>query len=196
MVVRMKTATVHIFLFIFGVLMVKTLASPISKADFLDELLGTLETVLEEESGSSFARKALREHNSYRSRHGSPPLSLDSDLSAGAEYWARVIASKGDLEHSSGPEGENLSIQCSDGKSAVESWYNEKSDYNYGYPGYSDATGHFTQVIWKGSKRLGIGKARGKFYSGGTYYDCDFIVARYLPRGNIAGAFPENVQRG
>ena len=28
--------------------MVKTLASPISKADFLDELLGTLETVLEE----------------------------------------------------------------------------------------------------------------------------------------------------
>ena len=74
--------------------------------------------------------------------------------------------------------------------------YNEKSDYNYGYPGYSDATGHFTQVIWKGSKRLGIGKARGKFYSGGTYYDCDFIVARYLPRGNIAGAFPENVQRG
>ena len=44
----MKTATIHIFLFIFGVLMVKTLASPISKADFLDELLGTLETVLEE----------------------------------------------------------------------------------------------------------------------------------------------------
>ena len=73
--------------------------------------------------------------------------------------------------------------------------YNEKSDYNYVYPGYSDATGHFTQLIWKGSKRLGIGKARGKFYHEGTYYDCDFIVARYLPRGNIAGAFPENVQR-
>ena len=56
-------------------------------------------------------------------------------------------------------------------------------------------TGHFTQVVWKGSKRLGVGKAKGKWTYQGTTYDCEYIVARYSPGGNVAGAFPENVRR-
>jgi len=117
-------------------------------------------------------------------------LSLDSSLSADAEYFARVLASKGDLEHSNGNYGENLSIKC-DGSSATDGWYKEVKNYNYGNPGYADNTGHFTQVVWKGSKRLGVGKAKGKYQG----LDCEFIVARYTPAGNYLGEFPENVRR-
>jgi len=117
-------------------------------------------------------------------------LSLDSSLSAGAEYYARVLVSKGDLEHSDGDYGENLSIKC-DGSSATDGWYNEVKNYNYGNPVFAQDTGHFTQVVWKGSKRLGVGTAKGKWRG----YDCEYIVARYTPPGNYPGEFSENVRR-
>jgi len=72
--------------------------------------------------GTSYAQQELRKHNTYRARHGAPPLSLDSSLSADAEYYARVLVSKGDLEHSNGNYGENLSIKCPGGKSATDGW--------------------------------------------------------------------------
>jgi len=141
--------------------------------------------------GTSYAQQELRKHNTYRARHGAPPLSLDSSLSADAEYYARVLVSKGDLEHSNGNYGENLSIKCPGGKSATDGWYKEVENYNYRNPGFAQNTGHFTQIVWKGSKRLGVGKAKGKWKG----YDCEFIVARYTPAGNVRGAFPENVGR-
>ena len=69
--------------------------------------------------------------------------------------------------------------------------YDENNLYDFQNGRYSDATGHFTQLVWKGAKRLGIGKAIGK-YKG---LDCNFIVARYSPPGNVRGQFQTNVQR-
>lgn len=46
--------------------------------------------------------------------------------------------------------------------------------------------GHFTQVVWKGSREIGVGKARsndGKI----------LVVANYRPAGNVIGRFSENV---
>lgn len=37
-------------------------------------------------------------------------------------------------------------------------WYNEVKDYDYSKPGFSMKTGHFTQVVWKGTKRVGCGR--------------------------------------
>lgn len=48
--------------------------------------------------------------------------------------------------------------------------------------------GHFTQVVWKDTKELGIAKATGK--KGGTY-----VVANYNPSGNFIGKFSENVPK-
>ena len=72
---------------------------------------------------TSYAKKALNQHNSYRSSHGSSPLSLDNRLSSGAEQWAKLLASKGTLQHSNGQGqyGENLSMRCGD-DDAVKSW--------------------------------------------------------------------------
>ena len=46
-------------------------------------------------------------------------------------------------------------------------------------------TGHFTQVVWCGSTKLGVGIAASQK---GLY-----VVARYGPAGNMMGAFETNV---
>lgn len=65
-------------------------------------------------------------------------------------------------------------------------WYNEVSSYNYNSPGFSMATGHFTQVVWNASTKLGMGLSVG---AKGTY-----CVGQYQPAGNYAGQFPQNVK--
>ncbi len=53
-------------------------------------------------------------------------------------------------------------------------------------------TGHFTQVVWKGSKTLGIGKATAE--KNGMF--CTYVVGRYKPAGNFMGKYKENVAKG
>ena len=50
----------------------------------------------------------------------------------------------------------------------------------------------FTQVVWRGTEKLGVGHATG------LYNDkpCTYIVARYLPRRNQGGAQRNNVDIG
>lgn len=51
------------------------------------------------------------------------------------------------------------------------------------------ATGHFTQVVWKSSQKLGVGFALTG--DGKTLY----VVAQYSPPGNYMGQFGQNVLR-
>ena len=66
--------------------------------------------------------------------------------------------------------------------------YSEVCQYNFNNPGWSYDTGHFTQVVWEKSVKLGIGKA----VSG----RCTYVVGRYSSRGNIIGDFKNNVKKG
>jgi hypothetical protein len=47
-------------------------------------------------------------------------------------------------------------------------------------------SGHFTQIVWKGSKEFGIGKAKAK---DGKW----IVVANYFPAGNLIGHNAEHV---
>jgi len=60
--------------------------------------------------------------------------------------------------------------------------------YNYN-GGFQYSTGHFTQVVWKGSTKLGVGYAFG---DGGREI---YVVAQYTPPGNYMGQFGSNVLR-
>ena len=51
------------------------------------------------------------------------------------------------------------------------------------------STGHFTQVVWKSTTKLGMGVAFG---NGGRNV---VVVAQYGPAGNMMGEFPQNVPR-
>lgn len=46
------------------------------------------------------------------------------------------------------------------GHEPVEYWYQGLEDYNFEKPGFSPRTSSFTQVIWKSSKQMGVGKAQ------------------------------------
>lgn len=145
---------------------------------------------------SPYIEEALKAHNELRAKHGAPPLTHAQDLTDYSQAWADKIAAKGQMEHSNckhttGPVGENIAWSSADGPMAsaqgsVQMWYDEIKDYNYDKPGFAMGTGHFTQVVWKDSKELGIARAVSKDGS-------VFTVANYRPAGNFTNMFPQNV---
>ncbi|XP_044188103.1 Golgi-associated plant pathogenesis-related protein 1-like [Thunnus albacares] len=138
---------------------------------------------------ASFKQEFLETHNTYRARHGAQPLTYNSELNAAAQKWADHLLQTNSSEHSK--SGENIFNMSSSeplkltGKEAVESWYNEIKDYNWGRPGFSGSTGHFTQVVWKESIELGVGLA--------TDGNNVFVVGQYRPPGNMLECFEKNV---
>ncbi|EFX72963.1 hypothetical protein DAPPUDRAFT_58401, partial [Daphnia pulex] len=129
-------------------------------------------------------------HNDYRRKHGVPPLALDPtvnlsptkpdevfngfiylkiQVTAVAENWAKTMAAR------------NMT-----GKNPVDAFYGEIKDYNFNAPGFSMKTGQFTQVVWKSSKLMGVGVAKGS--NGVTY-----VAVNYYPSGNFVGQFAANV---
>lgn len=73
----------------------------------------------------------------------------------------------------------------------VEDWYSEIKNYDFDDPEVSihpphEASAHFTAIVWKSTKTLGIAKARGK---DGKL----FIVATYYPPGNFPSKLRDNV---
>ncbi|CAF5129317.1 unnamed protein product, partial [Rotaria sp. Silwood1] len=57
-------------------------------------------------------------------------------------------------------------------------WYAEIALYDYNKPGYNKSIGHFSQIVWKDTKRLGVGYATAR--EGRKM----FVVAQYRPPGN------------
>lgn len=85
------------------------------------------------------------------------------------------------LIHLGGPYGENLAAGYVGGEAPVDAWYDEISMYNYSNPGFSEETGHFTQLIWNSSVELGC-----------AIVTCDnawrqYTICEYSPMGNIVG---------
>lgn len=112
----------------------------------------------------------LRAHNAKRALHGSPPLVWDANLAAGAQDWANGCRkdASGNYAHSHVQNlGENLYAWTNGtSQSAVDWWYAENKNYRWddplgsyhrGQQDFSKAVGHFTQVVWKSTTKLGCG---------------------------------------
>src|SRR5262245_13291718 len=105
----------------------------------------------------------VAEHNRYRAQHCSPPLTWSATLAARAQRWADRLRDHGcALQHSQGEYGENLAAGTGgtlDPAAVVAMWYGEGSSYDFRHGKFSMQTGHFTQVVWAGTARLGCGVA-------------------------------------
>lgn len=140
---------------------------------------------------AEFREKLLQLHNEKRRLHHVPPLTLSNKLNDIAQKYANKLSSMRALVHSRNGYGENLYWRTStpptdiDASFPLNSWYNEVSEYDFEKGGFSSKTGHFTQVVWKGSQQLGVGYVR----KGGDVY----VVANYYPPGNHLGQFKQNV---
>ncbi|KAI8377067.1 CAP domain-containing protein [Choanephora cucurbitarum] len=142
-------------------------------------------TSLSDGSQSDFAQAALDVHNKYRATHHASPLKWSAKLANDAMNVAKTCIFEHKIVDN---EGQCLAMGYPSIEAAIKGWYDEESKYNYNAPGFSMATGHFTQVVWKGTTEVGC-----------AAYDCpnnggNYIVCNYNPSGNYLGEFPKNVQ--
>ena len=131
----------------------------------------------------------LNEHNAARAQVGVRNLVWDNTLAAFAQNYANQRRGDCRLIHSGGGGryGENLAGSSGNlsGKDAVKLWVAEKPFYNYNSNSCAAGKqcGHYTQVVWRNSLRVGCAKVRCS--NGGT-----FITCNYSPPGNYVGQRP------
>jgi hypothetical protein len=135
---------------------------------------------------------AMQYHNNFRERHCVPSASYSRDLAREAQTWANQCTFSHDM--SRGNHGENIywgtvGSNIDAWNAAINWWYNENQYYNYNVPDFSPTTGHFTQVIWRGTTQIGCGRAVCPYMGGLVGY----WVCRYNPSGNVLGQFAANV---
>lgn len=70
----------------------------------------------------------------------------------------------------------------------VSAWGDEREGYDFEHPGFSEGTGHFTQLVWRDTR--GVGCAAKECGAGGW-----LVVCEYWPAGNVEGEFGVEVQR-
>ncbi|GAV64996.1 CAP domain-containing protein [Cephalotus follicularis] len=139
-------------------------------------------------NGLSLSRQFLTAHNFVRLKHGELPLMWDRRLARYARRWAQARESDCDLIHSNGPYGENLFWGGNDDWTPyeiVEKWAEEDRFFNVGNNLCQEGRmcGHFTQVVWRDTVRVGCGKA---LCNGGGV----FVICSYDPPGNYENESP------
>jgi len=149
-------------------------------------------------SQDDFEHTMLNVTNRFRAEHNANALIWNNSLADTSSKWAKECRWK----HSKGPYGENLAMGFQNLTAAVEAWGNEREQYNYDNPGFSEETGHFTQLVWKSTSTVGCGR-----FDCGTAPRDDgdedrdargwYVVCHYWPPGNVMGdhLFQDNVQR-
>lgn len=127
---------------------------------------------------ASTESEALSLHNQLRETHHAPPLVWDNTLARYAENYAQKCR----FQHSHASTGENIAAGYPTVSAAIRAWYAENKQYAYARPQFSYQTGHFTQIVWKSTRKLGCGVAscEGKNGTPGKY-----LVCEYSPAGNI-----------
>ena len=136
----------------------------------------------------------LAKHNSYRATHQAPAMAWDATVAAGAAAWASACSFGHDPNNNYGENiyaASKFAVTPLALSKAVDAWYGEVSSYSFTSPGFSSSTGHFTQVVWKGS--VGLGCAYAACGASFAIANGIFVVCRYSPAGNMMGDFANNV---
>jgi len=131
------------------------------------------------------AAECLKAHNDKRALHGAEPLEWDEEM----KNHAQRVCNKCVFEHSGSKFGENLAAGYESAAAAIQAWYDENSMYDYGSGDFSSGTGHFTQMVWKGAKKVGcaVTECNGDNGTPGKFLTCNYDT------GNVIGQFQENV---
>jgi len=136
----------------------------------------------------------LQAHNKARAEVGVGPLQWSKEIALYAQEWAdHLAATTCRLKHRprSGTwkqrYGENLFMGTAgyyNVADAVKAWEGEKAYYSgeeLNYSNWKDS-GHYTQVVWKGTTHVGCATAACK----GNM----IVVCNYDPPGNVLGEKP------
>ncbi len=143
----------------------------------------------------SFDQRLLAAHNAAREHLGIAPLQWDSGLAAAAANRANQLAVSHVFQHAPdnamSPQGENIwggTKGYYSPEDMVNAWADEKQYFKPGiFPqnsttGKIEDVGHFTQLAWKDTTKVGCAVAEDAEY--------DILVCRYSPAGNYDGERP------
>jgi uncharacterized protein YkwD len=140
----------------------------------------------------NFVLEATKRHNILRACHNAQPLLPNCEIMKISQDYAETLpyTHSGTKFHGEWM-GENLFGSWGynlNGAFPVNDWYNEISNYDFstGTKKNSGDIGHFTQLVWKNSRDLGIG-----YYCQSS--QC-VVVGNYYPGGNIGGQYTSQVQ--
>ena len=144
---------------------------------------------------ASESERLLALHNAERVRLGLPPLVWNAALARDAEDYAKVLLSRGALEHGSASErkgnGENLWMGTAGAwnpDAMIEMFLEERRYFRAAaFPDVSltgnwNDVGHYSQIVWRDTREVGCAVDSG----GGR----DVLVCRYFPAGNVYGKNP------
>ncbi|HYP76542.1 MAG TPA: CAP domain-containing protein, partial [Polyangiaceae bacterium] len=115
-----------------------------------------------------------------------PSMTWDTTLAAAAQTWAEQC----NFSHNAAGYGQNLYASAGSGPpspaAVVTSWVSEAAAYDYAANACSGTCGHYTQVVWRNSNRVGCGF---KYCSTNTPLGAQFpnwylVVCDYSPAGN------------
>ncbi|MEZ4452643.1 MAG: CAP domain-containing protein [Nannocystaceae bacterium] len=129
-------------------------------------------------------------HNAIRAGVGVPPLAWDPAIAGYAQAWADHLATANNCQLAHRPAqtqlyGENLywsTDPSTNGAAAVAVWAAEAAEYNASTGACSGVCGHYTQVVWSSTTRIGCGFT--------TCPSATILVCNYAARGNYVGQKP------
>ncbi len=129
-------------------------------------------------------------HNIVRAAHGVAPMVWDNELAAVAVAWANNCEwghNAGRSANYPGYVGENIygASFVPTGEGVTSSWASEEADYDYATNSCSGVCGHYTQVVWANSTKLGCAIANCP-----NIPTSNFVVCNYSPGGNYIGERP------
>ncbi|XP_055047255.2 GLIPR1-like protein 1 [Misgurnus anguillicaudatus] len=156
----------------------------------------------------AFIKECVEEHNRHRanvnpSASNMRYMTWDEGLAISARAWASNcffehnpnLQQPGKMHPIFTPVGENLWAGAPYGsfkvQSAIQSWVNEDQYYNYKSNGCSKVCGHYTQVVWADSYKVGCAAQAcqngvAEFSSApGIIFVCNYATA-----GNYPGVSP------
>lgn len=155
-------------------------------------------TVATSDPSSTFATTFVSEHNRIRSQVTEPAsyvgawtqipqVAWSVTLAEAAQVWANQLRDSNDCKLAPDPTtpyGENLAYgSVGFGPTqTIAIWEQEKAEFVYS-PNYAGVLGHYTQMIWRDTQRIGCAEAA-------CPTGWRVMVCRYEPAGNLVGAQP------
>ncbi|KAM4709805.1 uncharacterized protein O3C94_023654 [Discoglossus pictus] len=141
--------------------------------------------------------RIVEKHNFYRSQvdFASDMIKLTWDTTL--EELAKSYSKKCIWEHNKerGFRGENLFVMTGptfDAELGLEDWHREVEDYDFTYNNCTEGKmcGHYTQMVWASTERVGCGYHLCETMEGYEETNVHFLVCNYEPPGNFQGRQP------
>ena len=134
----------------------------------------------------TFSQEMLAAHSQIRARVDERPLTWSASLAARAQDWANFLLHWEQFYHRPNSRyGENL-FEISGGHASpdqvVGDWASEARGYNYRANTCRGVCGHYTQIVWRGTTKVGCAVAATR--------DREVWVCNYDPPGNWVGERP------